>query len=273
MRLHARIDIGEGADRAGDCAGGDFGARGQQAGAAAVELGIGFRHLQAEGHRLGVDAMRAADADRVLVLMGAALEGGQQRVDVGQQQVGGAGELHVEAGVQDVRGRHALMHEARVRPDDFRQMGEEGDDVVLGLALDLVDAGNVEGGLATLVPDGPGGFLRDHAEVRQGVAGVCLDLEPDTELGLGRPDVDHLGPGIARDHGNSVSGGDYRRRGVRDKVTCQTVTRLKSPAVRFPPKKRHGPAIIPPWTTPTGPRTRLPCPWSTPDRRAVPASR
>ena len=74
-------------------------------------------------------------------------------VDVGDQQVGGAHELHVEAGVEHVRRGHALVHEARLGSDDFRQMGQEGDDVVLGLALDGVDAGDVEGGVPALCPD------------------------------------------------------------------------------------------------------------------------
>ena len=37
------------------------------------------------------------------------------------------------------------MDEAGLGADDFGQMGQEGDDVVLGLALDLVDPGDVEG--------------------------------------------------------------------------------------------------------------------------------
>ena len=42
------------------------------------------------------------------------------------------------------------MHEARLGADDFRQVGEEGDDVVLGLALDLVDPRHVEDDVAAL---------------------------------------------------------------------------------------------------------------------------
>ena len=45
------------------------------------------------------------------------------------------------------------MHEARLGADNFRQMGQEGDDVVLGLALDLVDPRDVENGVAGLGPD------------------------------------------------------------------------------------------------------------------------
>jgi hypothetical protein len=77
------------------------------------------------------------------------------------------------------------VDEAGVRADDFGQMGQEGDDVVLGLALDLVDARDVEGGrFAALFPDRLGGFLlRDDAEVSaRCVAGMRLDLEPDAEL-------------------------------------------------------------------------------------------
>ena len=42
------------------------------------------------------------------------------------------------------------MDEARLGADDFGQMGREGDDVVLGLAFDLVDPGDVEGDILAL---------------------------------------------------------------------------------------------------------------------------
>ncbi len=61
VRLDARIDVGEGADRAGDRAGRHLLAGGDKALAAARELGIGLRQLEPEGDRLGVDAVRAAD--------------------------------------------------------------------------------------------------------------------------------------------------------------------------------------------------------------------
>ncbi len=44
------------------------------------------------------------------------------------------------------------MHEARLRADDLGEMRQEGDDVVLGLALDLVDARDVEGRVAAPCP-------------------------------------------------------------------------------------------------------------------------
>ena len=91
-----------------------------------------------------MDAVRAADGRRELVFARAPLERGIERVDVGNENIGGANELHVQAGVEHVGRGHAQMHEPRVGPDDFGEMGEEGDDVVLDLALDLVDARGIE---------------------------------------------------------------------------------------------------------------------------------
>ena len=91
------------------------------------------------------------------------------------------------------------MDEARVGPDELGQVREEGDDVVLGLALDLVDARDVELGAAALLPDRLGGLFRDDAELGHRVGGMRLDLEPDAKARLGRPDGGHLGAGIARE--------------------------------------------------------------------------
>ena len=108
-----------------------------------------------------MDAVRAADRRRQLVLEGAALQRRQQRVDVGDQNVGGALQLHGQAGVEHVRSGHALMHEARLGADELGEMRQEGDDVVFGHALDLVDALDVELRMARLLPDRAGALLRD----------------------------------------------------------------------------------------------------------------
>ncbi len=203
--LDARIDAGEGADGAGNGAGGDLEAGHGQAFLGPLELGVEAGQLEAEGGRLGVDAVAAADGRRGLVLERPALQGGQHQVDVFQQQVGRAAQLHRQGGVVDVRRGHALVQEPRLRPDDLGDVGQEGDDVVLGLALDLVDALDVEDGVSAALPDRLGGQLGDHAQLRHGVGGVRLDLEHDAEPGLRRPDLRGFGPGIAGDHGPSLS--------------------------------------------------------------------
>ena len=144
--------------------------------------------------------MAAADADVHLVFDCAGLQRGQQLVHIREQEVGGAHQLHVERGVQHVRRRHALMHEARlILPTMFGQVGQEGDDVMFGDGLDLVDAGDVEFDVFGL-PHGVGVFARDHAQIGLGVAGMGLDLVPDAEFGLGRPNGDHVGAAVSGDH-------------------------------------------------------------------------
>lgn len=153
------VDVGEGADRARDGAGGDLPAGGHQPVAVAVELGIVPGQLQAEGGRLGMDGVAAADADRVLVLDRAAPQGGQDRVDILQQEVAGLDQLHGKAGVEHVGRGHALVDEACLRPDMLGRVGQEGDHVVARLALDRVDALDLE---AAALPDRAGGLGRDH---------------------------------------------------------------------------------------------------------------
>lgn len=153
MLLDTRVDVGEGADGAGDRARGDFRTSIDEALAVAMHLGIKAGKGQAHGGRLGMNAVAAADAHRILVLEGAGLQCCEYPVHIGEQQVGGAHELDVERGVEHVGGGHALMHETAVGTDELGKVGQEGDDVMLGDGLDLVDAGDVEGGAAALFPD------------------------------------------------------------------------------------------------------------------------
>ena len=195
--FHLRIDMGEGADRAGDGAGGDLLAGLHQPFARAGELGVSHRELQAERGRLGMHAVASADGQRVLMLEGAGLQRGQQLVDIGNKDVGGLDQLHVEAGVEHVGGGEARVQEACFRADMLGDRGEEGDHVVLDLPLDRVDAGDVE---AAAPLHGIGGMLRDLPELGHRLGGIGLDPEPDAEPGLGLPDAGHLGAAIAGDH-------------------------------------------------------------------------
>ena len=134
---------------------------------------------------------------------------GKQPVNPVEEQVACPCHLDGERGVQNIGRRHALMDETGLIADLFGQFGGEGDDVVLGFPLDLVDPvdARVGIGLVALFPHDLGGVLGDHAQFGLRVAGMGLDLEPDAELVCGLPNGGHLGAGIARDHGNSVSDG------------------------------------------------------------------
>ena len=66
------------------------------------------------------------------------------------------------------------MHEARLRPDDLGEMRQEGDDVVLDLALDLVDPLDVERGFRPFSQTFAAAFGND-AEIGQGVV-ACASI-------------------------------------------------------------------------------------------------
>ena len=158
----------------------------------------------------------------------AALERGEELVGVGDQDVGGAHELHVEAGVEHVRRGHALVHEARLRADDLRQMRQEGDDVVLDLGLDGVDARDIEGRGLAFLPDLFRRLFRDLAEFGHGVGGMRFDLEPDAKARLGRPDRSHFGAAVARNHEALVVAG-VTAVGNTPEPRAQTPSGLRQP--------------------------------------------
>ncbi len=132
------------------------------------------------------------------MLEGAPLQRRQQRIEIGQQQIGRLLQLHREGGVEHVARGHPLVHEARLGADMLGEVGQERDHVVVGLALDLVDPLDLEG---AALPDGARRALGDDPERGLGVAGVRLDLEPDPEAVLRLPDPAHLRAAVAWDHG------------------------------------------------------------------------
>ena len=89
------------------------------------------------------------------------------------------------------------MHEARVFPDMLRQIGQKSDDVMVGFPLDLVDACDLE---FAFFPYLLRGLLGDQTQGSLGITGMCLDLEPDPEFVLGRPDFGHLRTAVTRNH-------------------------------------------------------------------------
>ena len=76
----------------------------------------------------------------------------------------------------------------------------------LVVALDLVDALDLEGGARRGSRAASSRGI--DAELGLRLAREDLDLLPDLELVLERPDAAHLGPGVAIDHGTPWSGAD-----------------------------------------------------------------
>ena len=111
----------------------------------AADLRVPERQLQAERHRLGVDAVRAADHRRAPVLLGARSRTASASASRSvEDQVARLAHLQRLRRVDDVRRGQAEVQPARRRPDLLGHRRRERDHVVLGGLLDLVDARDVE---------------------------------------------------------------------------------------------------------------------------------
>ena len=168
-----------------------------QAAAVARHLGVPAGEFEAEGHRLGVDAVRAPHADGVLMLEGAVPDRFEEHVEIGEEFVGGLDHLHRQAGIENIGGGHPLVDEAGFGADEFGDGGEKGDDIVLDLGFDGIDAGDVE---IPLFADDAHRFFGNDAELRLFFAGERFDLQPDAETVFRFPDAGHFLAGIAFDH-------------------------------------------------------------------------
>ena len=83
------------------------------------------------------------------------------------------------------------------RVHGFGYRGGEGDDVVLDLPFDFVDALHVEAGV---LAQQARGFGRHDAEFGQGFGGGQFHFEPLLELVLVAPDPAHFGTRVSGNH-------------------------------------------------------------------------
>src|SRR5580692_3620449 len=95
------------------------------------------------------------------------------------------------------------MQPPRLDSRELFDMRQERDDVVLGGALDLVDARRVEN--EVLGAQARRGSTRDEARFLHGVARGELDVEPDGKSARGRPKLGKIGGRVARDHAQPIS--------------------------------------------------------------------
>src|SRR5438045_1760760 len=126
----------------------------------------------------------------------------RQRHDERGVEVGRLREPYGKAGVGHVARCHALVHEPGFGADMLGDVGQEGDRLVMHLALDLADALDLEfAALAQCLRRA----TRDHAELFLHLAGIGLDVELNAEIVLRLPDRRHLRPAVARDHAETSS--------------------------------------------------------------------
>ena len=197
LLLDVGVDVSEGPHRARDLPD-PHGLLGPpQALEVSARLGMPEGRLEPEGGRLGVDAVGAADHQRLLVGEGEPAERLAEALEAVEQQVGGALELERERGVDDVRRRQPQVDEPGVRADGLLELGEKGDDVVARGGLELVDPPGVDPRRAA---DPLDRLARDPAPPRVHLADGQFDLEPGGVPRRRAPQGAHLVARVAGNH-------------------------------------------------------------------------
>ena len=210
--LDFRIDVRVRADGAGELADGDRLFRVLEAVDVALDLGAPEEELQAKRHRLGMDAMRAANARRVLELDGAAAQHFEERFHVLDEDIARVAHHHAIRRVLDIARREAFVDVLRVVADVLGDIREERDDVVMRDRFDLVDAVNFERRLGA---DVLRGLLRDLPELRHRIAGGHLDVQDLLPFILDGPEMPHLRAGVTFNH---VRGSSFKNTAIADET-------------------------------------------------------
>src|SRR5882724_8117441 len=157
--------------------------------------------LQAEGDRLGVYAMGAADHDRPLVFVRLTAQHPHQILDVPLEDCRRFFELNRQRRIHDVGRGHAHVKIAGIVADRFRHRAQECDDFVFDLAFDLADALYIE---ARFLTDARYRGFRDFTEPREAFRGEDFDIEPLLKAIFFRPDAAHFRSGVAGNHASKM---------------------------------------------------------------------
>ena len=184
-------------DRTRDLAGADLVDRGGKSLPPAVDLECPAGDLEPERGRLGVDRVRPPHHRRVGFGPSPRDEDVDETVRVVEQATPGGAELEREARIDDIAARQAEVEVSPLRPDRLRDLADERDDVVVGRALDLGDALDVDRGAGLHRRQG---LRRDQATGGLGARHRELDAEDVLEASLIRPDRGHLGERVPPDH-------------------------------------------------------------------------
>ena len=196
--LHIGRDVGAGANGPGYLAHPDGLPRAFHSFLGSFELGEPAGDFEAQSGRLGVDSVRSARDGGAAVLEGAPPEGVLELREGVDDEPGRRDQLKGEPGVEYIAARQAQVDEAGGGPHVFRDVREEGDNVVFCHPLDLADASGVESRFRADRLDGVGGYLAAGGEF---LAHGDFDIDHALELFFFLPNSAHLGPGVAWNHG------------------------------------------------------------------------
>ena len=167
--------------------------------ATARQLECPAGELQPERRRLGVDAVRAADLQRLTMLLGSCVDRGEGALQTREDQCAGFVHLQRESGVDDVgRGQPVVEPAGAFLAELFGHGVDEGGSVVMKRCFELGHAFGARRGCAG---DEGGGVFGHDSQLGPGRCRGELDLEPRGELPLVRPDPGHGRARVAGDHG------------------------------------------------------------------------
>ena len=177
--------------------------------------------LQPECRRLGMDAVRAAHAERVPMLLGPVDDGAKRAIEPFENEGPGVLDGEGEGRVEHVGRRQAEVEPAPVLAQRPGNGVDERGDVVVRLPLEL---GHASGRRRLRHrPDARGGVSGHDAELAPALECRELDLEHPGELRFVRPDLGHGGTGVASDHAVILEGASERRSVTKLVQCCHTL--------------------------------------------------
>ena len=196
--------------------------------------------LEPERRRLGVHAVRAADLQRLAVLLRPCRNGGEGAVEPGEDEHAGLLDLQRERGVDDVGGGEAVVEPAALLAELLGDGVDEGGRVVVERRLEL---GHALRARRSRLGDARGCLCRHDSQLGPGRRRCELDLEPGRELPLVRPDPGHGRAGVTGDHVLQSRAPTRRssRLGFR-RSGCGSRARRRSARCRRRPPRRERPA-------------------------------
>ncbi len=195
--LDRRRQLRVGPDGTGDLAGGQVVGREAQARAGTIELEGPRGQLEPEGQGLGVDTVGPAHLQRLGMLARPGHDRGDRGVEAIEDEVGGLAALQRQAGIDHVAAGEAPVDVAALRAHRLGHLGHEGNHVVIGGALELVDAIDVDRGARC---DGGHRVSRYLARVGQCLQHRDLHAQQVFEPTAVGPQRRHLRQRVALDH-------------------------------------------------------------------------